>query len=209
MAGRPIPPHPDEIESILKLKKLLSPEHWLTTGSQSCFKTTALAERGKHTVLVVDADLHHASVTETLGLKAWAGLTDCLVDDGAPLLSAIRRIEPLGWFLLPAGEPCKNPTELLQTRAFGNILDQLTPCFDWILIGSPPVLSLTDSISLQQHADAALLVVRAGQTPREAVEQTIELLGNKNILGIVLNGVETRDHPYYHYYGSTVEQHDH
>jgi Mrp family chromosome partitioning ATPase len=125
------------------------------------------------------------------------------VDDGAPLVSAIRRIEPLGWFLLPAGEPSKNPTELLQTRAFGNILDQLTPCFDWILIGSPPVLSLTDSISLLQHADAALLVVRAGQTPREAVEQSIELLGKKNILGIILNGVETRDHPY-HYYQSTL-----
>jgi capsular exopolysaccharide synthesis family protein len=188
-----------------KLKKLLITGALAHDGKSTVLLNlaTALAERGKHTVLVVDADLHHASVTETLGLKAWAGLTDCLVDDGAPLLSAIRRIEPLGWFLLPAGEPCKNPTELLQTRAFGNILDQLTPCFDWILIGSPPVLSLTDSISLQQHADAALLVVRAGQTPREAVEQTIELLGNKNILGIVLNGVETRDHPY-HYYRSTL-----
>ena len=187
-----------------KLKKLLITGALAHDGKSTVLLNlaTALAERGKHTVLVVDADLHHASVTETLRLKPWAGLTDCLVDDGA-LLFAIRRIEPLGWYLLPAGEPCKNPTELLQTRAFGNILDQLTPCFDWILIGSPPVLSLTDSISLLQHADAALLVVRAGQTPREAVEQTIELLGNKNILGIVLNGVETRDHPY-HYYRSTL-----
>lgn len=189
-----------------KLKKLLITGALAHDGKSTVLLNlaTALAERGKHTVLVVDADLHHASVTETLRLKPWAGLTDCLVDDGAPPLSAIRRIEPLGWFLLPAGEPCKNPTELLQTRAFGHILDQLTPCFDWILIGSPPVLSLTDSISLQQHADAALLVVRAGQTPREAVEQTIELLGKTNILGIVLNGVETRDHPYYHYHGSTL-----
>jgi Mrp family chromosome partitioning ATPase len=68
------------------------------------------------------------------------------------------------------------------------------------LIDSPPVIPLTDSLSLQQHVDATLLVVRAGQTPREAVEQTITLLGKKNILGIVLNGVQARDHLYYQYH---------
>ena len=113
--------------------------------------------------------------------------------------SAIRRIEPLGWFLLPAGEPRRNPTELLQTPAFGHIMEQISPCFDWILIDSPPVIPMTDSMSLQQHADASLLVVRADRTPREAVEQSIELLGKKSILGIVLNGVEVRGHPYYQY----------
>jgi Mrp family chromosome partitioning ATPase len=117
-----------------------------------------------------------------------------------PPLSAIRRIEPLGWYLLPAGEPRRNPTELLQTPAFGQIMQKLSPCFDWILIDSPPVIPLTDSLSLQHHADASLLVVRAGQTPREAVEQTIELLGKKNILGVVLNGVEARNHLYYQYH---------
>ncbi len=44
------------------------------------------------------------------------------------------------------------------------------------------------------------MVVRAGQTPREAVEQTVTLLGKKNILGIVLNGVESRNHLYYQYH---------
>jgi len=88
----------------------------------------------------------------------------------------------------------------LETPAFGKIMQELTPCFDWILIDSPPVIPLTDSVSLQQHADASLLVVRAGHTPREAVEQTITLLGKKNVIGIVLNGVEARDQLYYQYY---------
>jgi len=87
-------------------------------------------------------------------------------------------------------------------------MEQLSPHFDWILIDSPPVIPLTDSISLQQHADASLLVVRAGQTPREAVDQTIELLGKKNILGVVLNGMEARDHLYYQYYNSNMRQHE-
>jgi len=87
-------------------------------------------------------------------------------------------------------------------------MQKLSPCFDWILIDSPPVIPLTDSISLQQHVDASLLVVRAGQTPREAVEQTIALLGKKNIVGIVLNGMEARNHLYYQYYDSTKRHQD-
>jgi capsular exopolysaccharide synthesis family protein len=184
-----------------KLKKLLITGALAHDGKSTVVLNlaTALAERGKHSVLVVEADLHHSSITESLKLRPWAGLTECLADGATSPLSAIRRIEPLGWYLLPAGEPRKNPTELLQTPALGQILQKLSPCFDWILIDSPPVIPLTDSLSLQHHADASLLVVRAGQTPREAVEQTIELLGKKNIVGIVLNAVEARNHLYYQY----------
>ncbi|MGO9689460.1 MAG: tyrosine-protein kinase family protein [Bryobacteraceae bacterium] len=192
-----------------KLKKLLVTGPLAHDGKSTVVLNlaTALAERGKRSVLVVEADLHHASIAEILRLKPWVGLTECLVDDATSPLSSIRRIEPLGWYLLPAGEPRRNPTELLQTPAFGQIMQKLSPCFDWILIDSPPVIPLTDSISLQQHVDASLLVVRAGQTPREAVEQTIALLGKKNIVGIVLNGMAARDHLYYQYYDGT-KRHD-
>jgi capsular exopolysaccharide synthesis family protein len=193
-----------------KLKKLLITGPLAHDGKSTVVLNlaTVLAEHGKRTVLVVEADLHNSSLARTLRLKPWAGLADCLADDTTSPLSAIRRIEPFGWYLLPAGEPRKNATELLQTPAFSHILEQLSSCFDWILIDSPPVIPLTDSLSLQQHADASLLVVRAGQTPREAVEKTIELLGKKNILGIVLNGVEARDHLYYQYYEGPVRHHE-
>jgi len=159
---------------------------------------TALSERGKHTVLVVEADLHHSSLTRSLGLDSWAGLAECLRGASEPL-SAIRRVEPLGWYLLPAGEPRKNPTELLQTPAFGSVMQKLLPHFEWILIDSPPAVPLTDALSLQQHADATLLAVRAGGPPREIVEQAVTLLGRKHILGIVLNGVEGLSRLYYKY----------
>ena len=185
-----------------KLKKLLvtGPVAGEGKSTVTLNLATALSERGKHTVLVVDADLHSSSVSERLKLRPWSGLTDCLADESRQPLSSVRRIDPFGWYLLPCGEPCKNPTELLQTPAFGHIMKQLSSWFDWILIDSPPVVPLTDSISLQQHVDATLLVVRAGRTPREAVERTVELLGQKNILGIVLNGVEIRDRIYSQYY---------
>lgn len=189
-----------------KLKKLLVTSPLASEGKSTITLNlaTALHERGKHTVLVLEADLHHLSISEMLKLRPWAGLTECLADSSLSPLSSVRQIEPFGWHLLPAGEPRRNPTELLQSPAFGRVLRELAPLFDWVLIDSPPVVPLTDSVSLQQHADAGLLVVRAGKTPREAVEQSLELLGKKNILGIVLNGVEAQSHLYYQYYGSTT-----
>ena len=192
-----------------KLKKLLITGPLAHDGKSTVLMNlaTALAERGKHKVLVIEADLHHASISASLKLRPWAGLTECLTDTISPL-ARIRRLDPLGWYLLPAGEPLKNPTELLQTPAFGHTIESMTPYFDWILIDSPPVVPLTDSISIQQHVDATLLVVRAGQTPREAVDQTIELLGKKNIVGIVLNGVEARNSLYYQYEYNRRSQED-
>ena len=193
-----------------KLKRLLVTGPLAHDGKSTVVMNlaTALAERGKRSVLVIEADLHHSSLARYLRLRSWAGLTECLVDEATPLSSAIRRLEPLGWYLLPAGEPRRNPTELLQTAAFGHLVQKLTPHFDWILIDSPPVVPLTDTLSLQQHADASLLVVRAGETPRDAIEQTIALLGKKNILGIVLNGIEARNHLYYQYNGYNKRDED-
>ncbi len=192
-----------------KLKKLLVTSALAHDGKTTLILNlaTALAERGKRNVLVIEADLHHSSLADYLKLKPWAGLTECLADGATPF-SAIRRIEPLGWYLLPAGEPRRNPTELLQTPAFGQMIQEVSSCFDWVLIDSPPVIPLTDSLSLQQHADASLIVVRAGGTPGKAVEQTIAALGKKKILGIVLNGVERKDHLYYRYYDGNRRHHE-
>jgi capsular exopolysaccharide synthesis family protein len=192
-----------------KLRKLLITSPLPQDGKSTVIinLATVLAERGKRNVLVVEADLHRPSLGEILRLRPLPGLAQCLADAASQPLSAIRRIEPVGWYLLPAGESRKNPTELLQTPAFGRIMQTLAPYFDWILIDSPPVLPLTDPLSLQQHADGTLLIVRAGKTPRDAVENAIALLGKKNILGIVLNGVEVRRSSYYQYpYGGKSQQ---
>jgi receptor protein-tyrosine kinase len=175
-----------------KLKKLLITSPISHDGKSTTIinLATALSERGKRKVLVVEADLHRGSISELLKLRAWRGLGECLSGDLESPMAGIRRIEPLDWYLLPAGEPRGNPTELLQTAAFAGVMEKAAPAFDWILIDSPPVTCLTDAISLQQHADGTLLVARAGHTPREALEQTIQLLGPKKIAGVLLNAVQ-------------------
>jgi capsular exopolysaccharide synthesis family protein len=161
---------------------------------------TALAERGKHTVLLIEADLHHPTLTERLGLDGGLGLADCL-EDGLDPVSVIRRVEPLSWYLLSAGEPRSNPTELLQSEVLAGVIQKLSTQFDWVLIDSPPVSPLTDALLLARQANATLLVAREGSTPRETLERAIALLGRQRVLGIILNGMEGLDRLYSGYYG--------
>lgn len=161
---------------------------------------TALAEAGKRSVLLVDGDFYHPTLASALGLPNDHGFAACLEDDLDPR-SAIRRIEPLGWYLMPAGKPAGNPAELLQSGAVAQVLQQISPCFDWILFDSPPVVPLVDALALSRHTDASLLVVRADKTPCEAVQEALTLLGPKQALGLVLNGAAGLDRVYSKYYG--------
>ena len=160
---------------------------------------TALAEDGKRNVLVMDADLHHSSLCNRLSLEPKAGLAECL-EHRAPPLSALQYIQPLGWYFLGAGQAHGNPMELLQSNAFPAALQFLSPHFDWIVLDSPPILPLSDTVALRPQADASLLVVRAGSTPRDAIHTAIERLGPKHVAAIVLNGAEELDRVYSSYY---------
>jgi protein-tyrosine kinase len=161
---------------------------------------TVLAEHGNRSVLLIEADLHHPTLSQQLNIETKHGLAECLEDAVDPV-SLVRRLEPLGWYLLPSGSPRSNPSELLHGESFSGIIQQLSPHFDWILIDSPPVVPLTDTLSLAQQVDASLVVARAGCTPREAIERTLELLGPERVLGIILNGVEGLHRLYSKYYG--------
>jgi capsular exopolysaccharide synthesis family protein len=159
---------------------------------------TTLTEKGKHSVLLIDADLHRASATNMLALEGRLGLSEC-VEGNLPLATAITLLDPLGWHFMPAGKPALHPTHLLQQDAFGHVFERLSSRFDWILIDSPPVLPVTDACLLSRHADGVLMVVRAGKTPAKAATEALKILGKKTVVGIVLNGGESPGKAYNHY----------
>jgi Mrp family chromosome partitioning ATPase len=165
---------------------------------------TALATEGAARVLVVEGDLHHPALAKRLGLSPGPGIAECLEGDHNPL-EFVQKIKPLGWHLLRAGaRGAGNPTELLQSNAAAAMFATLREHFDWVLVDTPPAVLLTDALSLSKWADASLVVVRAGRTPQDALDRTLNLLGPKSILGIVLNGSEevSRRYSKYNYYYS-------
>jgi polysaccharide biosynthesis transport protein len=184
-----------------KLKTILltspSPEDGKSTVALNL--ASILAKHGKRQVLLVEADLRCPSLTRRLGLKSWPGFADCLLNGSDPM-TAIRQIDPLQFYLLPAGAQVEDPAELLHSDATTHCLEALSKAFDWILIDAPPTTPIPDALSLRARADACLLVARAGKTRREEIEESIQLLGPKSILGIVLNGAEGLDKRYSGYY---------
>jgi polysaccharide biosynthesis transport protein len=167
--------------------------------------------REKNKVLLVEADLRRPALIQRLGLKPWPGLSDCLENGTDPMLS-LKRIEPLGFFMLPAGRPAQDPAELLQSDRLTEILRSLSALFDFVLIDSPPTSPVADTLALKPRADASLLIVRAGKTARESLEQAIQQLGKDHVLGVVLNclaGLEKEYSSYYRKYyrsGANIPQ---
>jgi capsular exopolysaccharide synthesis family protein len=162
---------------------------------------TGLSENGKCPVLLLEADVHRPTIVEKLGLKPWDGLTECFKTKSDPML-AIRRIEPLGFYLLPAGQPAEDGSSLLQSDFAPQLIKSVSSSsYRWILIDSPPTIPIADILALRAQADATLLVARARQTPREAIEESTKNLGREHVLGIILNGVEGLDRAYSKYYG--------
>lgn len=161
---------------------------------------TVLAESGRRQVLLVEADLHRPSLAKTLEVPTLPGLADCL-EIGLDPLKAIRKIEPLHWYLLQAGTPQVNATELLQMESLPALLDTLKSHFDWVIVDTPPVAPLTDALCISRLVDAVLLVLRAGKTPQELVHDALGLLGPGKVAGLIFNGAEELNRLYDKYAG--------
>jgi len=160
---------------------------------------TSLTEGGKNRVLLLEADLHRPSVLSALGLDWMPGLSEVL-QGGETTSAVIRRIEPLGFYLLSAGRTSDNPSELFQGEKFSGLLQELKAGFDCVLIDCPPAFPLADVVALKSHADGVLLVARAGATPREAVRETIQLFKPGQVLGLILNAETEINQMYAKYY---------
>jgi capsular exopolysaccharide synthesis family protein len=191
-----------ELKAVSNIRKLLVtsplPEDGKSTIALNL--ATALAEGGKRAVLLIEADFYHPTLVQRLGLRSQPGLGECL-EGGLDPMSVLRRLEPLGWYLLGAGKAQGDPTELLESDLLLNLMQRFSPYFEWILIDTPPVAPLTDTVSLSKHVDATLLVVRADRTPQEAVKEALSRLGPKKVLGIVFNAAEGLNNVYSEYYG--------
>lgn len=161
---------------------------------------TALAEKGKRPVLLLEADVYRPTLGKKLGLTAWPGLTECFAE-GRDAMEAIRHIEPLGFYLLPAGQPITDANGLLHSEFMSQLITGLAATsFDWILLDAPPTTPVAEILALRGFSDATLLVARAEKTPREAIEESARSLGRDHVIGIVLNEVTGIDRVYSKYY---------
>ena len=146
---------------------------------------TMAQELQRHVVLV-EADLRKPSLQQLFGLPAGPGLAEYL--SGAAELKDVMKFLPVhNLTVIAAGSAPGNPAELLGSTAMRRLLDQLRTRFDRVILDTPPVLPLADVAVLAPMVDGALLVVRAGVTPKPAIENALRGFDSSRLIGIVLN----------------------
>jgi capsular exopolysaccharide synthesis family protein len=152
----------------------------------------SIVQQPEKRVLLIDADLRAPRLHLAFGAPRFPGLTDYLRGD-ADECKVIQKGMDENLCLIAAGSPVSKPSELLLSERMRNLLDSLTPIFDWIIIDSPPALPVHDSSILAGLADGVLLVLRAGVTHVAAAEKAAAEFKHKNLLGVIFNQVKTSD----------------
>jgi protein-tyrosine kinase len=167
----------------------------------------ALAEShlAESSVLLGDFDLRRPIVHNLFQVERAPGLSDYL-NGQCTFTQALRKIEGMNLYILPAGTPVKNPLELLNTRQAKALFDELPRCFNWSIFDTPPLLFSADANLLATLADGAILVVKIGSTTFDNVTRAIQSLCENNVLGIVANGARASElYSKYTYYYSKTE----
>lgn len=173
----------------------------------SCNVAGAFARHGKKTLLI-DCDLRrpmlhrHFKQKNEAGLITWFESSGNMEGDLAtnPALGIIKINDNLS--LLCSGGRSKTPTELLENPLFSNLLERLKREYDLVIVDSPPLGAVTDSLLIAERIDEVIYVCRFNRAYRKHIRLYMRALrnGKNEILGIVLNGLSPRRIEYYSNY---------
>ena len=156
-------------------------------------------------VLVVDTDLRRPRLDKVFGVETETGVSSYLSGLQSHATQVVVPTTIPNLDLMPSGPIPPNPSELLNSPRFTQMTQELLKQgYDHIVLDSPPVLSVSDPVVIASVVDASILVLRAGQTPRQSARLAVEKLrqAGGGLSGIVLNGVEVESTYHQYYYGS-------
>jgi len=146
----------------------------------------ALAQAGER-VILVDADLRQAGLSELLGVESAVGLTSVLTGEVA-LDVALQQYRPT-MQVLPAGALPPNPSELLGSQRMSALVDDLVSRCDIVIFDAPPALPVTDAVVLSTQVDGTTLVVNYGRTTRNHAAEAARRIStvDAELVGFILN----------------------
>ncbi len=174
-----------------------------TVSSNVAWAFSSLGDR----TLLIDCDLRRGRAHDVAGVSNAIGLTNVLTGM-ATLDDCVLKAEAENLWIIPRGPVIAGTTELLNSGVFSVILDKLKERFDRIILDTPPILGLSETAFLQNHADGVVVVARCGVTLRKDVEDAVTSLRKlgAHFYGFVLNCVDftkRRNHYYYYHYSSS------
>lgn len=158
-------------------------------------------------VLLIDADLRKPTQHHIFKLSNRFGLTSLLSHqndlDDVLLQTSVDNLS-----VIPSGPIPPNPSEMLESKRMGALLEELKQRFDIIIIDTPPVLAVTDSQIVAAQCEGVIMVIDSGRVKKDAAlkaKASLELV-NARIIGVVINNIKRNDAEDYYYYGVRKEK---
>lgn len=161
-----------------------------------------LADNDKK-VLLIDGDMRNSVLPEKVGIsRNLKGLSHFLAGK-ENMMDTIYSTNHKHLFLMPTGVLPKNPTELLNKPRLSQLIEASRQAFDYVIIDTPPLGPVIDAAVIAKEADGSILVLSSGKISRKVARGVKNQLeqANSNILGVVLNKVDTRSRGYGYGYG--------
>jgi len=158
-----------------------------------------LARQYGRRVLLIDCDLRLSNAHRPLGAPATPGMTEYL--RGAADLFSIVQMGPMeNLFFIPGGAVASNAAELISSPRLRQLFETVSPCFDWVIVDSPPVVPIADAVTLANQCDGVVLVVNSGSTPFDMAVKSCQDLRHRPLLGVVLNRITPKASSGQYYY---------
>src|SRR5579864_1294722 len=159
----------------------------------------SLAKHTSEKILLLEGDLRKPMLGEHLGMKSLPGIGGWASSEES-IHKFVYHFADLQLWILPAGSAPDDPVNILQSARFLKLFNQLSTCFDWIVIDAPPLLPMADVNFWSRHADGLLLVVREAVTPKSILQKGLDTLDNPKVIGVVLNEAHQIESSYYSNY---------
>jgi capsular exopolysaccharide synthesis family protein len=157
----------------------------------------ALAQSPEAQVLLVDADLRRPAVSSRLALgESTPGLVGLIHDSRLAITDVVRHCPSFNLWVVPAGSPVASPYELLKSPRLVLFLEEARARYDYVVLDTPPLLSIPDCRVIGRHVDRFLVVVAANRTPAKLLDEALRILPSSMLLGLVFNGGESVDRGY-------------
>ncbi len=176
---------------------------------------TALAQMDAK-VILVDVDLRRPMVHTIFDFEKENGISDFLIDKSSNIENIIKNTSIPNLDIITSGYIPPNPSELLASHRMDELLVQLKESYDYILLDSPPVIAVTDSMVMAKKVDLLTLVVRIDSADKNVIRRAKELLDNIDvkITGAIINGIRPHkyyssyeyNYYYYYYYGKEEDK---
>jgi succinoglycan biosynthesis transport protein ExoP len=148
----------------------------------------ALARGGSWRVLLVDADFRLPRVAAILGLDdSKPGMSSAVIDERLTLDQVTQHCGEFNLDVVTAGPLAAPVHDVLRSPRLGSLLQEARQRYDYVIIDTPPLVPVFDSALIARSIDSMLIVVAAHRTPRQLLEESLNLLDPAKVGGIVFN----------------------